>query len=88
MESSDSDPDVLSRMEWGRGRSQIQDMAAVAAVGVSVVADVAGPGEHKPDSNPSTENLWRVEKSVSRPRLWVEHRLVNCPFCGTKGGQV
>ena len=109
MESSDSDPEVLSRMEWGRGRSQIQDMAAVAAVGVSVVvavaavgvsgaaavavgvsvaADVAGPGEHKPDSNPSTENLWRVEKSVSRPRLWVEHRLVSCPFVGRKGGPV
>ena len=105
--SSDSDPDVLGRLEWGRGQTQLQDIAAVAAVGVSsvaavgvsvvvaavdvsVVAAVAGtaPGEHKPDSNPSTEILWRAEKSVSRPRLWVEHRLVNCPFVGRKGGPV
>lgn len=67
MASSDSDPDVLGRVEWGQG--QLQDMAAVVAVGVSVVAAVADVGvsvvaavavhsrEHKPDSNPSTEIL-------------------------------
>lgn len=98
MASSDSDPDVLGRVE--RRQGQLQDMAAVVAVGVSVVAAVADVGvsvvaavavhsrEHKPDSNPSTEILWRAEKFVSRLRLWVEHRLVRCPFVGRKAGPV
>ena len=69
----------------------VSEAAALAAVGVSEAAAFAAgtdPGEHKPDSNPSIEILWRAEKSVSRPRLWVEHRLVNCPFVGRKGGPV
>ena len=133
MASSDSDPDVLGRVE--RRQGQLQDMAAVVAVGVSVVAAVAAvevllvaavgvsviaavnvsvvadvgvsvvaavvavgisvvaavavhSREHKPDSNPSTEILWRAEKFVSRLRLWVEHRLVRCPFVERKGGPV
>ena len=44
MTSSDSDPVVLGRVEWGRGRNQLRGMTAGAAAGASVVAAVAAVG--------------------------------------------